>query len=151
MKLNVRVLSWFVYILAFISIAYSGLGIFYSLVPISYWLEYESVRPAKDVFKTGEPLFFISTLEINRQVNIEYHDVLFCKEKDRNFIRHSEMNTTAYRLQPQGNEEVIWPYTPLIYKPATCYLSSTILIPTRYGNTRNFVMRGPTFEVVNAD
>jgi hypothetical protein len=64
-------------------------------MPIEHWVEYETVKPLKQVVKVGQPLEFVSIKDTHRGCDLTFNDILYCKTAIRKLIGTMPARTAA--------------------------------------------------------
>jgi hypothetical protein len=52
---------------------------YYQVMPITHWVNYETVKPLKQVVKVGQPLEFVSVKDTHRRCDLTFNDILYCR------------------------------------------------------------------------
>lgn len=135
--------------------------------PATWWAEYSHVKPVKEVFEKGDSIIMRTTVHIRRPVDLQFHDVLFCKIRgDDEFTyvsdydsasRHAEAKYIGYPPSwiPEGLPDSVprlsgrWKYGGSLPKtPAICRMVSDITWSPSLGVTKRVQIESGTFSVV---
>lgn len=121
---------------------------FYTLMPYSFWFEYDAIKPVKSEYIAGEQLLFDSVRVVKRDgINIQWIDVLMCNiigDYEEEFTRFSSdvsfrnntPKTPKQNMNKSGMEVAQWRYTQTKpTPPRTCYIDSTITVLHPFGIT----------------
>lgn len=120
--------------------------------PAEKWFLYHYVNPVKSVFKIGEPLYFVSRRQVNRRVNFEWEDILFCNleyiDSWDKYVYFSAYTTSKRNIEPHEVQNFTWRYTEEIPQTnAECYLRSTIIAKMKYGPDKIQTIMGNEFKI----
>lgn len=112
---------------------------FYKIMPMSFWIEYQSIEVPAKVLSLGEPPVFVShaTGSTERSADIEWNDVLRCNFDENGhgfkYLSNYESSVTAYKPE-ESVRATSWQYNSAVPdSPAICYLDSTITLILPYG------------------
>lgn len=112
---------------------------------MQWWLEskdaseffyYHQVEPEKEVFTTDEELKFISVLDVKKQIDFHWNDILRCQyDNDGNgFTNVGSMNSNADKPSIAEGKIAPWVYSgPKPQTPAECFLESNVSASVGYG------------------
>lgn len=115
--------------------------------PMSWWIEYEDVIPLADKIGVGTKPRFKSVVEINKECNLHYNDIMFCKPDGmEKFTYSSEYFSTTYGKKP-GKEENEWTYGHKLWDIGECYLKSNIILMLPFGVEKVQTVIGAKFRV----
>lgn len=128
-------LLWFI---ALSLVGYHLFMAFFSLMPTTYWLEYHSVEPVKDVFKVNERLKFRSHTDLNNEVILSFNDILYCRDEHGALERYSEQTTRRLHTVIGNDHYTVWPYSPGVAYPTECCLESNINLHLPLHTDRHF-------------
>ena len=140
-------LSWFVMLFAIALIANYT---YFSIMPFSHWIRYDSVDPAKNTFKVGEQLEFISTTLTQRRCNLEFNDILYCRNGLPNSFKfYADYNSSHDNCKPsKERKQTTWKYGHAVAEPNTCYLESNITLKLPWGINKTYSYKGKAFTVI---
>jgi hypothetical protein len=120
------VVAW---IIALSLVITQGLFFFYTFMPISYWITYNSVTPLNEEVCVNDTIKFITSSNVYRPVGLKFNDILYCRDRDTNkYERYNEQNTSRGLAVPGVSRLTVWPFNPGVAYPTTCYLESTITL-----------------------
>lgn len=124
-------------------------GFYYVLMPMGFWIDYQAVEPAKPVFMVNEELHFVSSFITHRPVTVTFNDILFCDtDDDRDgFHRYAQSVNKTYQLRRQQVEDNTFPLPIRVETPATCYLSTTVVLELPLNIDRFVKVNSSKFEV----
>ena len=123
---------------------------FFRVAPITLWVEYENIRPAKLEFEIGEEMRFISNVKIRFSPHIHWNDVLMCEDpKTQIFVRIDEFESSSIKAENRLPEtDVYWQWNGKLPKsPTTCYLNSQIQLHLPFGITKDDAFNGSVFTI----
>ena len=124
----------------------------YEEMPYSYWAEYSSVTPYKEVFDVNETLRFVSERIVYREVGVDWNDVLYCDNDNDGIFGFKASYESSSRLLAEGHLVT----NPWFYKSGepgfetNCYLKSEIsyIIPI-LDSPKIQIVTSPIFKVRN--
>lgn len=99
-----------------------------SLLPHTFWFNYEDVRPQKQEFSIDEPITFVSELAVYRDVKFKWLDTLRCRiDGENGFIQVSQYSSESGVVEPHPIKESVWRYDSLgPRRPSECFLDTHI-------------------------
>ena len=97
-----------------------------TVLPSTYWIEYEKVIPTKDTFQIGEKLQFVSVSEVYRPTEVRWNDVLRC-DFGQGFGHFSDYQSSSLVGVRELSTTSPWTYNGVIpNEPTSCFLESHI-------------------------
>ena len=116
-----------------------GMFFFYSFMPTSYWLTYESVTPLNDEVCVNDTIKFVTLSNVYHPVGLRFNDILYCRDRDSGqYERYNEQNTRRSRSEPGTGRLSVWPFNPGVAYPTTCYLESNVILRLPLHVNRSF-------------
>jgi hypothetical protein len=68
---------------------------YYQVMPITHWVNYETVKPLKQVVKVGQPLEFVSIKDTHRRCDLTFNDICTAATGSRTTIAIMPARTAA--------------------------------------------------------
>jgi hypothetical protein len=120
------------------------------VMPASYWFKYYSVAPAKESFKVGERLEFISRYEIYHNTSMHWNDILYCECADGCRFESEYSSYELHKLPTDGTRIIRWMYNAAVpTKPTICKLRSVIIAEPKFGSDKTQILNEEIwFEIV---
>lgn len=96
---------------------------FYSFISYSYYFQYYSVEFSHVAYdKKGPSLVFVSDSEVYREMDFEWNDVLYCKDKDGEFAYFSVYPSNKDATPSKLRSKAKWHYRKAFPTNGVCYL-----------------------------
>lgn len=145
MNLIIKGLISYVFVLIFMLLTQL---VFYTLSPVSYWFEYQSITPTQQVFTSNEPIRFISLSDIKKPGKMIWNDILYCKYDNETTYSSIYISAKVY-TEPSYNvdkEVKSWQYngTP-ISRPTKCFLEANTCMEIQYGIKKCAITKTESF------
>ena len=102
---------------------------FYKFLPISMWIDYHSVIPAKESFMIDKKLRFIAHTDLNRPVLVTFLDTLYCRGEDGgDFERYAMQPNHRFHDELGKNRYTTFIFSPGVPYETECYLDTRITL-----------------------
>lgn len=98
-------------------------------VPFSSYMEYSGVHSEKNQYTVGEEINFHFTASIKKDINVIFHDNLYCP-KDK---RYSQAVVNLYLPKSEYKEDIFHYEWDMPNKPGECKLFVQAIIKLPYG------------------
>lgn len=123
-----------------------------TILPMSYWIYYESVEPAKDFFSVDESLQFVSTLEVKRPSTVSWNDIVYCIDPDlKTYCYYMEYTSSNANVETHGIDHVVWNYPKSVGIATECYLKSTTNLHLPFNIVKQQTTKSGKFKIVKPD
>lgn len=110
------------------------------VLPRAYWYTYEYVKPAKETFATGEPLYMESKLLRRRLIDTQWQDTLFCNNWSRTKKYTTQFRPPAGKEKPKvWNNKSQWLYNyPILESEIECKMCWVVVAETEYWYNKDY-------------
>lgn len=125
-----------------------GTWLFYSLMPTRFWFQYTSIEAILPVHE-GQPIYFRSYIDGQREAPVTWIDVLLCKSPGEENFKQIERRVNEGVVGIQAPEAgPIWLYGVTAAKEGDlCYLRSLSILKFPLRIERHAITNGKLFEV----
>jgi hypothetical protein len=121
---------------------------YYQVMPIEHWVDYEAVKPLKQVVKVGQPLEFVSVKDTHRRCDLTFNDILYCRNGDPdNYRFYADQNSGHINCLSEKGQALQWRFRHRVNEPTECYLQSNIVLHLPWGIKKHLTIQGDIFRV----
>lgn len=123
---------------------------YFSLMPMSHWLEYDSIKPSKVTFQGGEEITFVTKYWVHHASGFKATHNLFCNSKESKVFPFYSTQINEFAETTKSSEQktgsfIFHESVPI--PPRTCYLESNIEIILPLGVRHDISFVGDNFEI----
>ena len=113
------------------------------------FFHYYSVQPASTIFALGEPIELISDVEVYKELDFSWNDILRCDYIDgRGFVNVGSQPEESRNIQPYERREGTWEFSRVLpNREAVCFIEANITADVGYGVEKNQQVFSPVFKV----
>jgi hypothetical protein len=122
---------------------------YYQVMPITHWVNYETVKPLKQVVKVGQPLEFVSKKDTHRRCDLTFNDILYCRNgQPDNYRYYASQDSGHINCMSEAGQALQWRFRHRVTEPTECYLQSNITLHLPWGIKKHQTIEGDIFRVV---
>ena len=136
-------------------------NIYQDVTPYSHWFEYEEIVVLGAVIASDTTIDVYSYAEIKRTADIEWLDILYCRDSRNGFEFVNSNNTgkkynkaislprMGYDTEIQQEVPIPWRYSTqgVLVKGDECYIESTIEVLLPYSDGKTQVVQSNYFKI----